>query len=221
MKQIINYFTGFEWILLFGMILANYITGGLADPIGATCSITGVICVILIAKGKPINFFFGVINVILYIYICWQVPLYGDVMLNALYYLPINIFGYFIWKRNMNNGVVKAKTLAPEKRFWVVMGSFAGIAVYGTMLNTMGGATPFLDATSTVLAIVAQFLLLNMFAEQWVLWIIINSISVLMWLIVTVTGDTTAISMVIMWTAYLINSLRGYFNWKAMVTENK
>ncbi len=138
-------------------------------------------------------------------------------MLNALYYLPINIFGYFIWKRNMNGSEVKAKMMTNKARVAMVVCSGLCIAIYGTILNSIGGSTPYLDSTSTILSIVAQLLMLSMFAEQWILWQIINSVSILMWLPVSLSGDAMGTSMVIMWSAYLINSIYGYKQWKGKV----
>lgn len=219
MKKIINYFNGFEWTLIIGMLLANIITGGFAEPIGAICSITGVLCVVLVAKGKLSNFLFGFVNVTLYIFIAWGAKLYGEVMLNTLYYLPVNILGYWIWKRNMNGEEVKAKLLTMKAKIFGSIGCVIAVFAYGCFLSSLGGNTPFLDSTSTVLSIIAQLLMLSMFAEQWILWIVVNIVSVAMWVIPASTGDAAAISMVIMWGAYLINAIYGYINWKKMATK--
>lgn len=221
MKKIINYFNGFEWTLILGMIFANFITGGLADPIGAICSITGVLCVVLVAKGKISNFAFGLVNVVLYVYLAYTWKLYGDVMLNAFYYLPIQFIGYFTWKKRMSaeTGVVKAKTMTGGQLFMVAVGSIVAVGLYAQVLIKLGGNTPYLDSTSTVLSIIAQLLMLFMFAEQWLLWIVVNIVSVAMWLVPAMTGDAAAISMAIMWGAYLVNAMYGYYNWKKMAKE--
>lgn len=223
MKKMFNYFNGFEWFLILSMIFANLITGGLSEPIGAICSITGVICVVLVAKGKISNYFFGFVNVALYIFIAYQARLYGEVMLNAIYYLPIQFIGYFTWKRKMSaeTGTVKAKTMTKKQLFLTIILSAVGIFAYAQLLIVLGGNTPYLDSTSTVLSVIAQLLMLMMFAEQWLLWIIVNIVSVAMWMFPALKGDQAAISMVIMWSAYLINAIYGYINWIKMAKKEK
>lgn len=223
MKKIINYFNGFEWTLILGMVFANFITGGLGDPIGAICSITGVLCVVLVAKGKISNFAFGLVNVALYVYLAYTWKLYGEVMLNALYYLPIQFIGYFTWKKKMSveTGTVKAKTMSGTQLVILAISSAVAVIAYAQVLIKLGGNTPYLDSTSTVLSVIAQLLMLMMFAEQWLLWIVVNVVSVAMWFVPAMTGDAAAISMTIMWAAYLINAIYGYYNWRKMAKEEE
>lgn len=221
MKKLLNYFTKSEWAIIIGLILVNIITGGFASLIGTICSITGVLCVVLVRKGKISNFAFGLINVITYIYLAYTWQLYGEVMLNGLYYLPIQFFGYFTWKKHMNNETktVKAKKMTLKQLLVLAIVSIVGVVGYAQILIYLGGNTPYLDSTSTVLSVIAQALMLLMFAEQWLLWIIVNVVSVAMWTIPAMTGDAAAISMVIMWAAYLINAIYGYVEWKKMAKE--
>lgn len=51
------------------------------------------------------------------------------------------------------------------------------------------------------------------YREQWLLWIIIDIITVIMWVLV---GDLV---MVTMWSVYLINAFYGYHNWTKMAKE--
>jgi nicotinamide mononucleotide transporter len=51
------------------------------------------------------------------------------------------------------------------------------------------------------------------FMEQWVLWIITNVVSVIMWVICVVRGEAHAMVMVIMWVFYLLNSINGFRVW--------
>ena len=51
------------------------------------------------------------------------------------------------------------------------------------------------------------------FMEQWVLWIMTNIISVIMWVIFALEGEPHAEMMVIMWVFYLMNSINGFRVW--------
>jgi len=45
------------------------------------------------------------------------------------------------------------------------------------------------------------------YREQWMLWIIVNIVSVIMWVNI---GDPM---MILMWSAYLINAIYGFVKW--------
>lgn len=49
--------------------------------------------------------------------------------------------------------------------------------------------------------------------EQWVLWVIVNLISVTMWIIALSNGESHAALMILMWIFYLANSLNGWVTW--------
>ena len=50
--------------------------------------------------------------------------------------------------------------------------------------------------------------------QQWLLWIIIDAITVVMWII------AKDFIMVTMWSVYLINAFYGYYNWTKIAKEN-
>ena len=89
----------------------------------------------------------------------------------------------------------------------------AGIGGGTALLDWLNDPQPFKDAVTTVLSIVAQFLMALAFMEQWALWIITNVVSVAMWCVCVSRGDPHAGLMVIMWLFYLANSVNGLRVW--------
>lgn len=183
-------------------------------------SITGIWCVILVAKGKISNYIWGFINVVLYAYAAYTWKLYGDFMLNAFYFLPMQFVGWYMWtKPSFKTGKdnVVSKFLSWKGRlFWAL--ASAGIVIgYGFILQAMGGNTPFFDATSTVLSVLAMILMAALFMEQWVLWIIVDVVTVIMWSnIVFQLGGLFNIGILIMWCSFTVNAVYGLFNWIKM-----
>lgn len=68
------------------------------DALGITMALTGVLCVILTGKGKMSCYLFGLVNTVLYAWIAFGARYYGEVMLNACYYVPMQFVGWFMWK---------------------------------------------------------------------------------------------------------------------------
>ena len=218
--------TGYDWFLIAGVIITNIIYSALTgtmDVVGSIAGITGVLCVVLVAKGSIWNYAFGLVNVSLYAWISYKTALYGDAGLNALYYLPMHFIGWWQWRKrgaamseseSAGDGVqVKARRLDWSQRVLLVLGCFAAVTAVGFLLKYLGDPQPFKDSATTVLSIVAQALMALAFMEQWALWIITNVISVIMWGVCVLRGEAHAGVMVIMWVFYLLNSINGFRVW--------
>ena len=218
--------TGYDWFLITGVIVTNIIYSALTgtmDVVGSIAGITGVLCVVLVAKGSIWNYAFGLVNVSLYAWISYKAALYGDAGLNALYYLPMQFIGWWQWRKrgaamseseSAGDGVqVKARRLDWSQRVLLVLGCFAAVTAVGFLLKYLGDPQPFKDSATTVLSIVAQALMALAFMEQWALWIITNVISVIMWSVCVLRGEAHAEVMVIMWVFYLLNSINGFRVW--------
>ena len=218
--------TGYDWFLIAGVIVTNIIYSvltGTMDVVGSIAGITGVLCVVLVAKGSIWNYAFGLVNVSLYAWISYKAALYGDAGLNALYYLPMQFIGWWQWRKrgaamseseSAGDGVqVKARRLDWSQRVLLVLGCFAAVTAVGFLLKYLGDPQPFKDSATTVLSVVAQALMALAFMEQWALWIITNVISVIMWGVCVLRGEAHAGVMVIMWVFYLLNSINGFRVW--------
>ena len=70
----------------------------------------------------------------------------------------------------------------------------------------MGGQLPFMDSMSTVISVVAQLLCVKRFAEQWILWVVVDVVTVIMWAFVFFT-EGESIATLLMWSVYLINAI--------------
>ena len=212
----------FDWFLIAGIIATSVVYSILSkeiDVIGTVTAVTGVLCVVLVAKGSIWNYLFGLVNVSLYAYVSFKASAYGDAALNALYYLPMQLIGYFAWKSRVSGELVKARRLDSRQRIWVASACIAMTVALGFILKACGDGQPFKDSATTVFSIVAQAMMAMAFMEQWVLWILTNVISVVMWCAFAVQGVPHAAVMVIMWTFYLLNSVNGLRVWMKLSEE--
>jgi len=210
MKKIMKNWSLFEkvWLIVFTSIgLFLSIAWG-ESLLGLITFLTGIICVVLVAKGSLWNYSFGVINVVLYAYLSYQNKLFGEVMLNMIYYLPMQFIGYKMWKNAMgNNSEVIKKKLNLKQNSGLALASIVSILGYNQLLIFLDGQLTILDSMSTCLSVIAMLLMAFRYREQWMLWIIVNIVSVIMWVNI---GDPM---MILMWSAYLINAIYGFVKW--------
>lgn len=207
-----------KWEVIW-LIFANLIILGVSaylgdNALGIITSMTGVTCVILVGKGKMSNYIFGTVNVILYALTAWKARYYGDVMLNLLYYFPTNIIGWFVWMRHVDkesNEVYKER-MTVKQDIIVTLISIIGIFAYSYILKLLGGNLPLVDSMSTVLSIVAQILMIKRYTEQWIVWIVVDVVSVIMW-IAALFGEGQSIAVLMMWAVYLANAIIMFVKW--------
>lgn len=208
------------WLASFTVVVFILYFAWSDSVIGLISSLAGMLSVVLVAKGKISNYFFGIISVSLYGYISYGYGLYGEVALNWGFYLTANIVGYFMWLKNAKEKSesqqgedITAKRLT-KKGWAIVTGLFiAGTLLTINILNNFNAQQVPIDSVILVLSIIAQILMLYRYAEQWILWIIINVLTITLWLITLIQTGGNDWTMVVMWSAYLINSIYGYIVW--------
>lgn len=203
------------------LIIANAIILGLSlywqdSIISIISAVTGVTCVIFVSKGMMANYFVGAVNVALYAYLAFQSRLYGDFMLNAFYYFPMQFIGLYMWSKAKNkseDNELESKALDHKQRIILFLISMAAILIYAEILKLLGGNIPIIDSTSTVLSVIAMILMVKQYLEQWYLWVIVNVVSIIMW-VISLSEGSGDVATLIMWILFLLNSLYGLWNWR-------
>ena len=204
------------WLLLFiAMQIGIYIYN--PDSIlGMVSGIAGIICNVFVSKGKISNYFFGLIFAYTYFYISLGANFLGEMNTTLYVYIPAQFIGYFLWKANMqkeqNSAAVIAKALTVKGWIGLLAFLIIGTLLFVELLNYYGGSSTGLDGLSTIIVIAAQVLMVLRYREQWLLWLVLNIISIALW------AENT--SMYVMYSAYLLNSLYGYYNWSKLQKTN-
>ncbi len=209
-------YTIFEKLFLVSMLALQIIVFILVPDtvIGIISGISGVISVVLCAKGKISFYYIGFVQTVSYLYLAWTNKLYGEVIEN-IFYLVTMVWGIFLWKKNMqknDDGTsdVKAKKFTPLQ--WTLSIILTLLATYfvGLWLESIGSNEAYLDAATNVMSIFAQLLMIWRFREQWIWWIVIDVICVIMWARI---GNWSMVAMYISW---IINAAYGWYNWSKL-----
>ncbi len=218
-RKLVRYMTPFQWFEVL-TVIGFTIYFGVTDQenqwwyilISSVAAIGGIFCVVLCAAGKKSQYYWGFINVVAYAVVAWISKYYGEVMLNALYFLPTQFVGMYFWKKHYNNkrDVVKCKKMSVQMMMVFLTVSAIFIWIYHIFLVQLGGKATWLDSASTTFSLIANVLMVLRYREQWILWIVVDIITVAMWVI---AGD---LIMTTMWAVYLLNACYGYIIWTKM-----
>lgn len=218
--------SGWKWFEILWLIgcpcavLLLSLTKG-DTTLSITASITGVIYTLLAGKGKVSCYVFGFVNSFLYGYASFNAKLFGDAMLNWGYYMPMMLIGLFLWSKNRNKQATVHKTkLSLIGRCITIVFSIIGIFSYGLVLWELGGSQPFIDSTTTILSVGATILTIKRCIEQWLLWTIVNSVSIFMWWRVYLAAGNS-LALLAMWTIFLVIGIVFFFQWLKEASNEK
>jgi nicotinamide mononucleotide transporter len=141
--------------------------------------IFGVISVYLTVKENIWCWPTGIIMVILYIFVFYDVKLYSDVILQVIY-IFMQAYGWYHWVYGDKNKkalpVTRVKNL-PMVLYAIVI--FAGAAGWGYLMHTYTDAAfPYIDSLVVTASLVAQWFLAKKYLESWVIWILVDVVAV-------------------------------------------
>lgn len=202
--------------LAFLVVAGGAMSACLASSIfDAAVCLSGVLCVGLIAIGRRSGYLIGLYNSLSYSILAYSNGLFGEVYLNLLFFVPTGIIGYVMWSRHTRQDrTVEMRQLGWPKRSFIAAICVACTVGLGLLLglNPLQN-TPFIDATTNVLSIAATLLMMWRYKEQWILYILINVVSIGMWFHRFRAGGEAGDLMILMWSLFLLNALFGCWRW--------
>lgn len=179
-------------------------------------------CVWLCAKNKILNWPVGIIGVILFFALFYQIRLYSD-MFEQVYFFATSVYGWIVWSKMEKPGADGKK---PEKK--ISVNGFGTNLIYAGVIGALtivlgfamsrihlwlpnlfpeAASFPYLDAFTTVMSFAANLLLARRKLENWPLWMAVDIIGIWLYWV----KDVKLIS--ILYLIFLILATRGLINW--------
>jgi len=149
--------------------------------------------------------------------------------LNWLYYFPMNIVGWIVWSRRRTkstidrafDGDVTSKKFSLIQSLAVYGATALAIFAFAKLISlpavnawfygqqyAFGFDKYLIDSFTTTSSIIAMILMVYRYREQWILWILIDVMSIVLW---CYTFDPM---MILMWATLLVNAVYGWLKWR-------
>ncbi len=169
--------------------------------------VTGIWGVWLQVRENVWNWPVQLVSSAFYVVVFFRARLFADTMLNVIY-LGLYVLGWYWWLRGGDRrtalhierlGLGLAAVLA-----LVGVAATAGMTVF---LTSVRDAAPFLDALTTVMSLIALFLIARKLFEAWWVWIAVNTIYVGLYLYKSLA--LTAL----LYAIFAVLSVAGWLNW--------
>lgn len=172
----------------------------------------------LISKRKVLTWPVGIVSVVLYMALFYQIRLYSDTI-EQLYYLGASIYGWIVWYKSPKLGSQVTDVSYSSRQFiilWIIstglisamLGVLMGkIHILMPLLFPEAASFPFLDALTTIMSFTAMWLMAKKKIESWVYWIIVDVIGIWLYFV----KDVKFIS--ILYVLLLIMAVNGLRSW--------
>lgn len=150
------------------------------------------------------------LSTLIYTILFFDVSLLMDSFLNA-YYLIMAVYGWYSWKYGGKNEEKQLEviTYGTVKNIKIILLlTVLSLCVGYIMANYTTASFAYMDSFTTVFALFATFMLARKVLENWVYWIVIDSISI--YIYIQKGLNLTAILFVI----YTVLAFVAYKKWK-------
>ena len=135
----------------------------------------GVIAVWLTVKQNPWCWPIGLVMVLLYSWIFFEIKLYSGMLLQVFFAL-LQVYGWWQWTRagTHHEGRVVSRLTALQVLFGLAMGAIGSAALGAAMAHWTDSGFPWSDATLTAFSLVAQLWMAQKRLQCWALWCVID-----------------------------------------------
>ncbi|OYX27967.1 MAG: hypothetical protein B7Z06_02865 [Flavobacteriales bacterium 32-35-8] len=173
----------------------------------------GVTQVLLARKNNIHNYLFGIIAILIGMWVLYDSKLYADILLH-LYYLTMSIYGWFYWKYGKQKKEVPISYSNFQdhlKAIGIVIGCYI-IMAYWLSQHT-NSDVPYWDATTTAFAWAGMWLMARRKMENWIYLNISNIISIplLVYKDLYIYAGLTVFLFAV--------AISGYFKWRQIITH--
>ena len=193
--------------MIFNYIFQNWIE--------ITAVVLAILYLVLAVKQNILCWVCGIISSVLYFFIMHSAGLYMEAYLQ-IFYVFMGFYGWSQWKTktsNTSNFVVN--TWNKSQHLFVTSMVLMLSIISATMLRFFtDAALPFLDALVTWGAVVATYMVAKKLLENWIYWLVIDSISIFLFI------SRGLFPTAFLFGIYIIIIIYGYRSWSKKLQED-
>ena len=175
-------------------------------------TITAIIYIFLAARENIWCWFFGIISCSTWAYSSLvNYQLYLDAIVNV-FYVIMAFVGIYQWRYGSNKSRLPITTMRFSDHWKVVLIGMLGGVFYGYLFDEFTAAeATYLDALTTVFALLTTVLVIQKKLENWLYWIAIDLVYIHIYI------SRGAFLFVVIMLIYIGIAISGYINWRKKI----
>ena len=172
---------------------------------------------LLAVKEKIWCWYCAFVSTAIYTVLFWDVNLLMESALNV-YYMGMAVFGWYQWTYGHRAGEdagdgaatgIAVQSLSRNQHLVIIVAIGNLSLVSGYLLSQYSTAAwPYVDSFTTWASVITTYLVAKKFLENWLYWIVIDSVSIPLYL------DRGLPLTALLFAAYVCIAVAGYFSWK-------
>ncbi len=200
-------------VISFFLVVASglhWIPYGLTETLGF---VTGAACVYLVVRQDVWNFPIGIANNIFFLVLFGRARLFGDANLQIIY-VVLGLQGWYFWLYGGRNRSKLEITHVNARSAAILSATLVlASAALAFVLWRVKGSVPVLDSVTTVLSLIAQYMLNKKYFENWYVWIAADLIYIYLYFVRGL--QLTAV----LYFAFLVLCILGVRSWRRAVNQ--
>jgi nicotinamide mononucleotide transporter len=179
------------------------------DPLEITAVAFGVLSVWLSTRQHIASWPTALVNTALYLVIFQRAGIYANSGLQGVYFV-LSCYGWYQWKYGgqTHTGVVVTRTTARVAVVLIGVAASSAVLLGAGLARFTDATIPWLDAGTTAVSLVAQWMMTRKLLESWLIWIAVDVVYV--WMYFSQGMRPTAG----LYAAFLVLAIVGYFSWR-------
>lgn len=176
--------------------------------------IASLICVWLNTRENIWGWLWAIIGAVFYIRVYYDIRLYGDLLLQ-FFFISISIYGIYQWLYGGKYQQERQISYLPTQLWLVLLGTFlVGTWALGSLLRWLNGDLAYIDAATTSISLIAQWMLARKYLENWLLWVFVNILYVGIYFYKAVYLTS------VLYAIFFILALIGYRAWRKTLHQH-
>lgn len=184
------------------------------SPIEIIAALFGFVCVWLTGRQHIACWPTGLVQVALYIVVFYEARLYSDMLLHVCYVF-LQFYGWYAWLHGgPGRTALAVSRLLPSNAVLFAALAAAGTLALGTAMRRYTDASlPFPDAFVAVASLIAQYLMSRKVLESWLVWIVVDVVSIGLFLAKALYPTT------VLYSLFLVLAVWGWLEWRRTCTS--
>jgi nicotinamide mononucleotide transporter len=158
----------------------------------------------------------GIINVLIYVYLCFFAGLYADMSINAFYFV-MSVFGWYNWSRrdeSMHHVPISGLNIK-QWLFYVLLIGVAFMIIYFVLTRYTDSTVPIFDSFTTALFVAGMWLMAIKKIENWILWIAGDL------LVIPLFAMKGLVFTSVQYVVFLVLAIMGLIEWRKRLQSQK
>ncbi len=221
MSKLKNYFSTTDlmlWCSSVILIILSFFYFDGENYLTLYASLVGVTSLIFNAKGNPFGQFLMIIFSLLYGIISFTFKYYGEMLTYVGMTMPMAIFALFAWLKNPyegNKAEVKVNRISKTECIYVWIATVIVTTIFYFILQYFNTANIIPSTLSVTTSFLAVYLTFRRSASFAVAYAANDIILIVLWLLASMQ-DIRYISVVVCFSAFFINDMYVFLNWRRM-----